>query len=503
MSRLEAEALEWADQALPWPELADPFAEHIVPPFPLDTLPEPFRRYCIERAAGSGFDVGGYGFCLLACAANSIDHRARLNVGPFHLPAFCWFGVTGPSGSGKSPILSDTTRAADAINSAMMRDSAAESARWHELAEANKKSPPPRPPWKQRHALDTTTEALAKLLADNPEGVNLYHHEITEFLGRMDAYGGKDGGKDRGVFLRAWDGGTITVNRTSRSPLVVPQFSVGILAGIQPEVLAQKFRSAGNGADGLYQRFLLYCLAPPGRVDYSLRTDADAITQVERIFRTLFDWTRGEPPMVNLSAEAQVAMQDYHNATRILAQRTAATRFAEHIDKFPGFAGRLALALHLIQAAADGTDPLRMVSGDTMAAALRLMGVLYRHSEAVYRILDKEQGQVLALVRSAAEAILGKQWEAFRRGDLTRNATYWQGADGREAEAAIDLLIELGWLRDITPPTIPGKRGRRSSGAFLVNPSVHVSFAGQAERIREARAERYASIQRVAVGSEQ
>tara|TARA_R110001599_G_C12266168_1_gene660865 strand:- start:578 stop:3061 length:2484 start_codon:yes stop_codon:yes gene_type:complete len=483
-----------------WPDLADPFAEYPVPAFPLEVLPVAFRKLAEARAAQSGFDVGGYAFCLLVAAANTCDHRTRLNLGPFSVPPFQWAGLVGDSGAGKSPIINTAKAEPEAINERLIRDSGEALAAWSAQVKASpKEDTPPRPPWKQRHALDTTTEALGQVLVDNPEGVNLYHHEITEFLGRMDAYSGRDGGKDRGVFLRAYDGGMVTINRASKQqPMVVPDFSVGILAGIQPEVLAQKFKQAGAGADGLYQRFILWCLRPAGEVDYVARVDSRTDADASAIFRTLADWCSHKPHMVNLAPDAQRAMQDYHNHVRKLAQRTPAKRFAEHLDKFPGMLGRTAFALHMMQAAESGGDPLRMVTAETMERARALMGVLYRHSEAVYRVLDQEAGQVLALVKSAAEAILCKQWDTFKRGDLTRNATHWQGADYRDAEGAIDYLIELGWIIDVTPPATPGKRGRRSAGLFLVNPEVHTRFEDHATRITAARAERYAALQKVA-----
>ena len=486
-----------------WPELADPFALHPVPPFPLQILPQAFIKFCTEKSTQSGFDVGGYGYCLLVAAANTIDHRHRLNIGPFRVPAFTWGGLVADSGGGKSPVLNATTAFAERINSGLVSDSKRALAKWNKavkVAQTNKEDPPPCPPWKQRHALDTTTEALAQLLVDNPEGVNMFHHEITEFIGRLDAYSGKDGGKDRGVFLRAYDGGQVTINRATKPPMVVDDFSVGILAGIQPEVLAQKFKQAGAGADGLYQRFTMYCLAPAGQVDYIATEQFFTESKVRSIFDKLHGWQgkKKKPWVVELGQEAKLAMQDYHNHVRTLAQRTSAKRFAEHLDKFPGMLGRFAFALHVIEAVANDTDPLQYLKPETMKKARQLMAVLYRHSESVYRILDQEAGQVRALVRSAAEAILSKGWETFSRGDLTRNATYWQGSDNREAESAIDYLIELGWIRDVTPPTKPGKRGRRSDGRFDVNPQVHVRFSEHAQRIREARSERFKAIKQVA-----
>lgn len=480
-----------------WPELADPFAEYPIPHFPMDVLPEAFRTLTKERSAQSGFDPGGYAFCLLVAASHIIDHRCALNLGPFCVPAYLWGAVVGASGAGKSPIIREGKRAAEAINSELMEHSRSANSLWEltcETAKADKAPMPKRPPWRQRHALDTTVEALGKLLVENPEGINLYFDEMTEFLGRMDAYSGKDGGKDRATYIRAYDGGQVTINRASRSPLVVPQFSVGILAGVQPELLAQKFKAVGAGADGLYQRFLMYCPHDSGEVDYSAMVGDYTEANVSTLFQGLNELAGGKAFTVNASSDAKRALQAFHNNMRTLAKRTPAHRFAEHLDKYPGFLGRLAITLHLIDAVENGTDPLRMLTGETMAKAISLMGVLYRHSEAVYHVLDREAGGVRKLVQGAAEAILTKGWAEFMRGDLTRDATYWQGCDSREAEGAIDHLIELGWIADITAAVAPGKKGRRSAGRFLVGPDVHKTFSGHAERVKSARADRFRAL---------
>ncbi|TDT41500.1 bifunctional DNA primase/polymerase-like protein [Halospina denitrificans] len=490
-----------------WPTLADPFAEYTVPAFPLDILPNAFQTFCREKSEQSGFDEGGYAFCLLAAFGNTVDHRAQLDLGPFKVPAFSWNGLVDSSGGGKSPVLSASIKAPCEINDAIVRDSERAMGKWREELESAKQAkqdPPPKPPWKQRHASDTTTEALAQLLSDNPEGVNLYFDEMTEFLGRMDAYSGKDGGKDRGVYLRSWDGGQVTINRATKEPLVVPNFSVGILAGVQPEVLAQKFQKSGgaSGADGLYQRFALYCMRPAGEVDYMAKLNPFTETNVTQVFNALQRWNEDETKLsASLTTGAQSLMQDYHNQVRKLATRTSARRFAEHLNKFPGMLGRFAYSLHLLYAAARDEPPHQYVDADTMKQAMKLMRVLYRHSEAVYAVLDQQAGDVKALVISAAEAILAKQWAQFKRGDLTRNATYWQGAESYHAESATDYLIEMGWIADITPPPIPGKRGRRSDGVFAVNPKVHAQFSEHQRRIKEARAERYQALKEVAGGN--
>jgi len=505
MAEQDAEKLEEQPRPAEWPEMADPFAEYVVPPFPLDVLPEQFQQFARDKAEGSGFDAGGYAMVLLIAAGNTVDHRAKLDLGPFSVPAYNWLGLVGDSGQGKSPVMKSSTHTVRKINDDIVAESNRQLGKWQDAcqrAKQDKADPPPKPPWKQRNALDTTTEALASLLVDNPEGVNLYHDEITELLGRMDAYSGKDGGKDRGVYLRSYDGGQVTINRATKLPLVVDNFSVGIVAGIQPEVLAAKFKKSGAGADGLYQRFAMYCLRPAGEVNYMARTHPFTEQNAAQVFTTIQRWNEdGTPLNASLSHGAQKAMQDYHNQVRKLATRTAAKRFAEHLDKFPGFLGRLAFALHVTHAAAAGQPPTGTLEVETMHRAMDLMRVLYRHSEAVYSVLDMESGEVRALVKSAAEAILCKGWECFKRGDLTRNATYWQGADRHHAESAIDYLIELGWIVDVTPPPVAGKRGRKSDGVFQVNPAAHREYAQHAERISQARAVRFQALQTVAGGN--
>jgi hypothetical protein len=92
---------------------------------------------------------------------------------------------------------------------------------------------------------------------------------------------------------------------------------------------------------------------------------------------------------------------------------------------------------------------------------------------------------------------LSQGWKEIKRGDLTRYATDWRDADDRQAESALDYLIELGWVKDITPAVEPGKRGRRSNGVFLVNKLVHQTFTNHTERIKTERAARYLALQTI------
>lgn len=499
------DALQSFDALLPkdatqtdnWPDPVNPFAEYVAPPFPLEVMPKAFQEYALCKSNQSGFDAGGYAFSLLIIAANTIDHRAKLDAKIMHVPPNLWGGLNGASGSGKTPVMSAAKKFACAIDERRTNESMTELKAWKrhiDNATKEDKKTMPKPAWHQRITLDITTEALGILLTDNPEGVLTVQDEITEFIGRMDAYSGNGSGKDRGTYLRAYDGGRHTINRASKEPLVVENFSVGILAGIQPEKLAQLYKQNGGGSDGLYQRFLMYTLAPPAEVNYFADSNSFLDMNVQAIFETLSKWTK---PDARLSGQCLNELQKYHNTIRTLAQRTAGKRFAEHLDKYPGFICRLTFVLHCLECAEQG-EFKQCVDLETFEKAKAIMKVLYRHSEAIYQKLETQAFDVIDLVKGACEAALSKNWKQIQRGDLTRNATGWQAADTARSEAAIDYLIEIGWLFDITPPTIPGRRGRRSDGLFAVNPKVHDKFIEHTSRIILARQERFKAIKQAA-----
>lgn len=484
-----------------WPDLADPFEQYAVPAFPVDALPAPFAALCRELSAQSGFDVGGYAFSLLVGASSLIDHRARMRAGPLSAPAYLWGGLVANSGGGKSPTINAALAGVRRINDALLKTSQRDSAKWQSMIENASKEDRKlmvRPQWRQLIASDTTTEGLGKLLQDNDSGVLLVHDELTEFIGRMDAYSATGSGKDRGVYLRAYDGGSVTINRAGAHPMLINNFSVGIMAGIQPEKLGELFRKSGGGADGLYQRFLMFVMQPAGRVDYSATLGEFTEKAVSDILDTLHFWTEivGFED-VRLCPEGLPLMEAYHQEARTVSQRTPGKRLAEHLDKFPGFLARVGFALHCMEGAASGVTS-ELVSVATLERAKRIMRCMYHHSTAVYEVLDSHSSDATKLTKSACEAILSKAWETVQRGDLTRHATDWRNADDRQAEGAIDCLIEFGWLRDITPAVERGKRGRRSNGVFLVNPKVHDRFKAHAERIKESRNARFKAIQELA-----
>lgn len=485
----------------------DPFIEHPVPPFPLEVLPELFSDYAKACSKGSGFDAGAYGFSLLILASGMVDQRSKLHAGPMRVPPHLWGSLSAASGGGKSPVLNAASFAIHEINKDALKQSTSLYAKWAQLPNEERLATPA-PPIRQMLLDNTTIEAAGNALRDNPEGVILVLPELSEWVGRMDAYSGGQGrDKDRGAWIRAFDGGPVSINRAKASvPMLLDNFSAAILAGIQPEKLAAMYSKApAGGSDGLFQRFLPYCIAPPGEVDYQATLPVLMEYNVQGVFARLAAWREsGAVKACRLSPDAMHEAEANHNLLRVLSRRTPPGRFAEHIDKLPGLTLRVAFALHMLHAAAADESviesPPQVVTVETYRLAQAVMRVLYRHAEAAYAQLDHTGvSATIKLAKAACEAILSQGWQVLQRGDLTRYATGWSGADDRHTEGAIDLLIDWLWIADVTPATPAGKRGRRSMGRYQVNLEALQRFEPHARRITRERAERHQAIQRLAL----
>lgn len=481
-----------------WPPVLNPFKDETCPQFPIDCLPPAFSEYAQAHSDCSGFDAGAYGFSLLLYAAALIDHRHKINVGPFSAPAFMWGGLVDPSGGGKSPVFKAARRFVDEYNRKLCEDTQMKMQNWHDECQAigKRKSDewPEKPEIKQFIGADTTTESIADMLQSMPEGILLGAEEITELIGRMDAYSGGAGGKDRGVYLRAFDGGYHTINRASKGQSYFSNFSFAIVAGMQPKKLAELFRKSGGSSDGLYQRFMLYQMRGAGETDYGGYVPGHVYDSAREIFTFIqaqkcTDETQG----FRLCADARKIMQDYHNNCRVIAQTSGGDAFSEHTNKYPGFLARMCLALHFIEGA-QIRHLAQEISVETYKRAERIIKCLYAHSKALYVMFDGGMSRQQTLAREAAEVILHKRWTEFKRGDLTRTCHEWRKVSEFDAQSAIDNLIFYGWIEDVTPPNQPGKKGRPSKGHYVVNPEVHLEFMDEAERITKNKTQRREAI---------
>jgi hypothetical protein len=430
-----------------------------------------------------------------------IDQRAKIIASDgWDAPPVFWSALVDASGGGKSPVLRAGQKFLQVAHQNIVHASRQALEQWQAIKSLAKRgdSIPEAPPWHQLTATDATIEGLTALLEQNPRGVVLTLDELTELIGRMDAYGGKGGDKDRGTYLSMYDGGERMVNRAGGVNKWIPNMSASIITGVQPEKLATMFRkSGGQGSDGLYQRFLCYVMQPRTALKLDGAMDPAVTEGVAALSAQVEQWSLDgvyvtQPCRLSRGAAAQ--FEEFANAFIVIAKRTDSARFREHLNKFNGFLLRLCFGLHAIECAQAGTWS-QSVSGETMARAREIVGVLYFHSDAVYEVLDRDTGS-RALTQAAASAILAKGWETFTWSDLTRHCAQFRAeTDSRIQEAMLDRLIAMGWIDDVTE--VKSGRGRPSKGRFEVNPAIHTKFKEVAKAQESARLERGQVFDRV------
>jgi hypothetical protein len=474
-----AEPATHAD-ADPWPEPVDFLRELRAPPFQPDDVPEVLGAFAFRYATQTGIDPSLCVSAAVTAAASAINDEFALVADSgtgWMQPARLWFLDVAPSGAGKSPAQRAMLAPLHELQRELM----------HEYGRACDNLPddgstPPRP---RVVIADTTIEALSEALRDNPRGLLVANDEFEGFLGSLDQYRRGGASRDRGEWLRAFDGGPHTIERIQRGSVHVPNFGVSLLTATTPTALAKVARLLGE--DGLLQRFLV--------VVARRQQDGAPVPDVERarddfgqLLRALWHAEprlhRGKVPMTQ---EAREAFAAWRRTQRLLQESLDALDpgLGAHVAKFPTFALRLALTFHVANILdRDATDdpaawPLTL---PTLQSALRFLDRCRQHALCLYLGL-RGGSEAFDLARDIARTVAAVGAPHLERRDLLRRCWSFRKADPREQSVALDLLHDLGWLR----ATDTGYR-KAEPTRFDVNPSVRERFAALAERERERRA---------------
>ena len=152
-------------------------------PFPTQHLPTPAARYVTAAAKAVPVDPAMIAVPALTALSAAIGSAARIRLKrSWHEPATIWTGIVAPSGSAKSPALHHALRpiyekekeAAEAFRKALKK---------YEREERGE-----RPTRRRFRVGDSTVEAVASVLAENPRGVLLARDEQAGWFGGFDQY---------------------------------------------------------------------------------------------------------------------------------------------------------------------------------------------------------------------------------------------------------------------------------------------------------------------------
>jgi hypothetical protein len=398
-----------------------------------------------------------------------------------------WGGIVGDPGTKKTPSLLHAHKPLNHLESqaaqkyasdmqahkqAMLQHDKAVTA-WSKNKGTSLKPTPPVEPKRTRYVVhDSTYQALGVILADNPRGVLALADELSGLLQSLDTAGQEAA---RGFYLTGWSGtGGYSFDRVGRGSITLDRYCLSVFGGFQPDRVKAYVQFTQRGSsknDGLLQRFQLlvwpdsvgtfkFVDRPPNQA--AISKYQTAILSLPKLTDQKIQGARylaNGSQLLHFTPIAQNAFNAWYveNETMLATGGLDSAR-QSHFAKYRSLLPALALLFHLL----DGhSGP---VCDKCLNRALSYSAYLKSHADRIYASVS---GHDHAAVRLLAERLLsGKLADGFSCRTLTLKG--WSSLTTRDqAQAAIDALVEYGWLIESEIRT-----GGRPSVVYTLNPDA-------------------------------
>jgi len=304
----------------------------------------------------------------------------------------------------------------------------------------------------------------------------------------MDGPYKEKSGSERGHWLKLYDGGEFYSDRITRGPTHVKNHSAAVLGGITTNKLASLVNT--SVADGLMSRFSL-TLVPVTTPS----TDLDAMPHeayvaYEKLIGRLVQSRPEEVREVMLAAEAKGVLGEAQLRwqTQAVLYDENVPRYAERLGKLPGLAARIGLGFAIVEAAEHG-DTARIVTAPQMQRAVAYVDYQSQHDLTFYATAaGQDTAPAVVMARRVGSWLLQHNRASFLVGDVTKGINEWRALRALEQLGAMELLIQMGWVRPGEEEYFSGLRFVRGT-PWLVNPAVHTTYEQRATVARQMAAE--------------
>jgi hypothetical protein len=441
-------------------------------PFPVEQLPKPlaaFVKHVAYRIGGESVEAQ-VALPLLAAVAGAIGNARAIEARPgWQEPAVLWTCIIAGSGGAKSPaykaamqfVFEEEKAARDAhrvaladFDAAVMEHDAAYSD-WKREKGRGGPAPdrPVKPAARRLWVDDTTVEALATIIADNPRWFLVAREELRAWAASFDCYkAGGRGGADQPKWLTLHDAGPLSVDRKGGDSIHVPRAAVSLTGGIQPGIFARTM-TADDIDSGLLGRLLVAMPPaeelkwPDGDMDWA------TVEAVRSLFRTLFDMPMPAdgPKVLDMEPDAQLIFKQFYQQQQ-REIRTASGAVKGMLSKINAAVLRLALVCHVARQAA-GAPIGDRVDVESITRAIVLGRWFAREGRRVYQLLLGGR----AVDRAADDAAAAERWIEAKGGfsslrDLRKGLARFREDDDRAEQAARRLVAErrARWEAPIT-----------------------------------------------------
>jgi len=302
----------------------------------------------------------------------------------------------------------------------------------------------------------------------------------------MDKYSGRGAAKDRGFWLQAFHGGPYAVNRVARGAFLIPNLSVSLLGGIQPDPVRKIADDTVD--DGLLQRLIPVVLAR-GQAGKDAPAGS-AGRRYDELIGQLHERKHPGKPLQFADAALAIRQGLERKHLELMNYEAVNRKLAAHIGKYDGIFARLCLLWHCIE---QPSEDLIVTGHTARRVADFLQRFLLPHATAFYAG-TLELSDDHDRLTQVAGYILARKLTRVTNRDVQHGNNAMRGLERHEIENVFDQLEALGWLTR-TPGPLWSKPPH-----WLVNPEVHRRFAERAAREAAERAKQRAMLQEMFKG---
>lgn len=378
-------------------------------PFPLEVLPETVARFIRHGMEANQLPDALIALPTLAMLGAAIGNKRRAQVGSRQEPPVIWAVAVCESGEGKSPALdyalapiireqADANDRYEAVATTHDNDAKRyklELAEWRKDKTQPQPTEPAQPPTRERFIVsDTTVEALAPLLKENPAGLLMYRDELAGWAKGFNAY--KQRGGDEESWRSFWQASTVTLDRaTDRRHIFIRNAAVSVAGAIQPEALAKLLTAnGGEMVDGGTAARLLLAMPPTFPTEYrEVEPDARTLADMHALVRHLLQvpWhqehSKDVPLAIPLAEDAKPLWTTYHDAMQKRRYAEGDGRIRKAMSKIERYMLRFALIVHECNEASPGRFRKGKIQAEELKAGIIIADWFEAEAHRVYATL--------------------------------------------------------------------------------------------------------------------
>jgi Protein of unknown function (DUF3987) len=360
---------------------------------PVESLPLKIEQLITTESDRWSLPSLPYISALLSVVCSLTKVATVFNIRETRGKPILWVGILGTSNSGKSESMRAITSPMTALQRGANQEyemALVEYERENAVYEKKKRAKndedigdkPRQPACREYYVDDYTYEALASIYQSQKErGLLLKLDELKAFCD-FEKYGTAN---NRSRMLSLYDGDEMKCNRKNSGRIHIEKTAISLVGTTQYTTLSNIFAKDDNSEDGLWARLVFVNLPTTATYSHDPEPNNELYTQLARIYATIDGFTS---QTFTASPGAKDLWTTWYDS---MVDRTIAKSgtFLESIyGKAKDRVARIALALHILHAAANGVEPEREVSEETMFHAIGLGKCLLLETEKALALTD-------------------------------------------------------------------------------------------------------------------